>query len=72
MKGQGHELLDKPGGEVIKKLGAGKIVTKVKDAGDYILVDVPRQIVVNKVKVADFIRGYCRSNALVAIGVDPS
>jgi hypothetical protein len=74
VKGNGHVLLDKPGGTVLRKLAASKMVTKIKDVDDLAVIDVPRQISTGhgNEQIADFVRGYCPKDVLVGIDQDPT
>lgn len=72
VKGVGNVLVESNGRRT--NLAASKMVRRISEAGDLTLVDVPRQIKApsGDGKIADFVRGHCRTSALVRIDQDPS
>lgn len=57
-------FLDKPNGEQKKDLLASKMVVLIREEGDYSVVDFPTQIGPEDNKVADFVRGFCKTSML--------
>lgn len=60
-------FLDKPNGDKKKALRASKMVALIGQQGDYSIVDVPAQIGSESNKVADFVRGFCKTSMLKKI-----
>jgi len=68
VKGDSALLYDRPGGTPIPQpLVDSKMVIWIRDEGEFSLIEVPRQIKVNNVNVADFVRGYCAKDKLAKV-----